>query len=145
MDALNAYSKSIDEQRVAGLALAQQYKDDIAQIMQTSNERIEAMDKRWADRMNELSNAIVSSEEVRQELEESFAQERAKYLKDREDEIDRFDRQYDVLEKMMTNHMHTTDRTINSMYSSIEDIRKQMRTMNDQLTIHLQNQSQLIE
>ena len=142
---MNAYSRSIDQQRLASTNQAAEYRNDLVNIMTRSEARLDKMDEEWTKRMETMSQAIISSEEVRKEMQETFKSEKQAYLNEREREIQRSQDQFNLIHKLLTSHIENTNRSMTNMYHAIEDIRHQMRSVSKQLLMHLYNQSKLIE
>ena len=142
---MNAYSRSIDEQRVASINQTEEYRKDMKNIVYRSQAQLNRMDREWTKRMEAMSQTIITSEEVRKEMQQSFEDEKKIYMKEREREIQRSQDQFNLIHKLLTSHIENTTSSMTNLYHSIEDIRHQMRSMSKQLLMHLYNQSKLIE
>ena len=150
--AMTEFSRAIEEQRMASSEREKYLELEMAEMMAQGRDTLKNMDKVWQARIDDLNedyaflaeNAL-TDEKMLSAMQKAFAEERKIYLESRAEESARFQDQFKFLQRMLSSHIETTLATVSNLHEAVKDIRLQLRNMNEQLTIHLKNQSKLIE
>lgn len=149
---MTEFSRAIEVQRLAGLEREKQLQEEMKAMQEASQKSLDEMDATWNERvslMNENYRKMVeearANRQVLEAMQQAFTDERKMYLEARQEEERRFQKQFDFLQRMLDGHVTSTTATITQMYKAINDIRYQLRQMSRQITMHLRNQSKLIE
>ena len=145
-------SKALEQERQKGLKREEKLQQEIRDIQQSSRQALKQIDEDWKTRiraMNKTYEDLAADAKANKDLliamQNAFEKERMRYQADRAAEVARFREQFQFLRKVLVGHIENTNSVIASIQSAIKDIRFQLRQMSHQITLHLKNQSKLIE
>ena len=99
-------------------------------------------------RIEQKFEAVANVTEVTEEMQKSFDRrmERARrnYKRDQKKAAEQFQRQFNSMYTIMTNHLQSINAMVKSLQASVEDVRRQIQDMSRQLTMNLANEARLI-
>ena len=148
---MNEYAGEIDKQRIAAIKHREETERRFRKMIEEGirhrnldNAERKAEIKSLVEQYKKLSEMVATTEEVRREMAEEIRREKKAYLASQRRSAKHFQRQLNRMEKIISGHMETTQAAIRTLNLAIEDIRRRLYDMGNQLIVYMQNQAQLI-
>ena len=95
-------------------------------------------------RFEAVANVTVVTEEMQKSFDRRMARARREFKEEQKRAAADFQRQFNSMYNLMTNHLKSIDAMVTSLQRSVANIERQMQDMSRQLTMNLANQARLI-